>query len=242
MLTQINKFNSFIAHVSTSSGRGPCFLTHDQADRNTSICVAKAYIVEFSNKHAWQEATEKNINPQIFVPASDVRHRPLKTETSIEGKFVNKKKLKKGRVNVYETKHVGLGRQLEEAEAVTAKEVVFIDCSPLCGQELLEKNFPEVVLLSTVGVRKCWSCKGRNFKNEVLTPEDLVFCMQVLQIWRDPKTKEWHKHYGIVYFHWTMSCVQKHNKDMTIEDVTMAIDPFICWHPNTNASFAKKDC
>ena len=35
------------------------------------MCVVKAYVVELSNKHAQQEATEKNTNPQVFVPASD---------------------------------------------------------------------------------------------------------------------------------------------------------------------------
>ena len=41
MLTQINEFHSFIVQASTSSGRGPCSLAHDRADRNTQICAVK---------------------------------------------------------------------------------------------------------------------------------------------------------------------------------------------------------
>ena len=49
---------------------------------------------EFVNKHTWQEAAEEDKNPQVFVPASGVRHRLLKRK-STKGKFVNKTKLEK---------------------------------------------------------------------------------------------------------------------------------------------------
>ena len=55
--------------------------------------------------------------------------------------------------------HVGLGRKLKEAKAILAEEDVPIDCSPACSQELSEENFPEVVLLATLGIRKCHCCK-----------------------------------------------------------------------------------
>ena len=86
VLTQINVFNSFLAQVTSSSGKGPCFLTHDRANRATKICATKAYTAEFSNKCAHSEAIE-NTNPQVFVP--------VKTKTGIEGTFVQKKKKKK---------------------------------------------------------------------------------------------------------------------------------------------------
>ena len=58
-------------------------------------------MAEFTNKCTQQEATEENNNPQVCVPASGVRHRPLKRK-SIEGTFVNKK-IEKRRTNVYKT-------------------------------------------------------------------------------------------------------------------------------------------
>ena len=64
------------------------------------------------------------------------------------------------RANVYETMYVGLRRQYKEAKAILAEEDVPIAFSPLCSQELPEENFPEVVLLVALGVRKCHSCKG----------------------------------------------------------------------------------
>ena len=147
MVTQNNEFHSFIAQASSSSGRGPCSLPHDREDRNTQIRVVKDYAVEFSNRHAWHAATKENTNPQVFVPASGVRHRLLKTKTGMEGKFLNKKKMKKERANVYKTMHIGLGRQSKEAKG--------------CSQELPDENLPEVVLLAALGVRKCQGCKGK---------------------------------------------------------------------------------
>ena len=149
MLTQIHVLNSFLTQVTSSSGKGPCSLTHERANRATQICTAKAYVAEFSNKCACCESLEKNANPQVFVPSGGERHRPVKTKTDIEGTFVwKKKKQKKAAVN--KNMHVGLGRQLKEAKAILAEEDVPIDCSLPCTQELPEENFPEVVLLAAL--------------------------------------------------------------------------------------------
>ena len=70
-----------------------------------------------------------------------------------------KKKQKKAALN--KNMHVGLGRQLKEAKAILTEEDLPIDCSPPCTQELPEENFPEVVLLATLGIRKCHGCKSK---------------------------------------------------------------------------------
>ena len=67
---------------------------------------------------------------------------------------MQKKKQKKAAVN--KIMHVGLGRQLKEAEAILAEEDVQIDCYPPCTQELPEGNFPEVVMLAV------WVMAGRD--------------------------------------------------------------------------------
>ena len=104
MLAQIEEFKSFIAQGTTPSGRGPSSLTCDRADRGTQIHATKAYVTEFTNKHTWHEVAKENKNPQVFVLASSVRYMLLKRK-SIEGTFVNKKELKKGRANVHKTMH-----------------------------------------------------------------------------------------------------------------------------------------
>ena len=76
--------------------------------------------------------------------------------------------------------HVGLGRQLKEAKAILAEEDVPIDCCPPCTQELPKENFPEVVLLATLGVRKCCGCKGQIMK-KMASPPNSFFCMQALE-------------------------------------------------------------
>ena len=88
MLTQIHEFKSLLTQMTSSSGKGPCFLICERANRATQICTAKAYAAEFSNKHANCEALEKNANPQVFVPLGGARHRPMKTKKGIEGTFV----------------------------------------------------------------------------------------------------------------------------------------------------------
>ena len=88
MLTQIHEFKSFLTLMTSSSGKAPCSLTHERANRTTQICTAKDYSAEFTNKHAHCEALEENVNPEVFVPSGGARHMPLKTKTGIEGTFV----------------------------------------------------------------------------------------------------------------------------------------------------------
>ena len=79
MLTQTHEFKSFLTQQTSSSGKGPCSLTHERANRATQICTAKAYSTDFSNKNAQSPALEENKNPQVFVPFGGVRHRPVRT-------------------------------------------------------------------------------------------------------------------------------------------------------------------
>ena len=101
------------------------------------------------------------------------------TIAGIEGTFLEKKQ-KKTVLNVNTNMHVGLGRQLKEAEATLAEEDVPIDCSPPYTQEQPKENFLEV-LLATLGVRKCHGCKGQIIRKNCQLLKDLVFHMQVLQ-------------------------------------------------------------
>ena len=160
MLTQIKELKSFVAQVATLSGKGTSSMTHERADR-TQICATKAYAVEFANKQANQEVSEESNNPQVFVPSSGVWDRPFKRK-NIEGTFVNKEKSKKGRSKIYRNMHLGLGRQLQEASSIIAKENADspINCSSPCAQEPPEEDFPEVVLLAGLDWRKCHGCKG----------------------------------------------------------------------------------
>ena len=95
MLTQILKVKSFLMQQTASSSRGPCSLSHDRADIEIQIHVARVYAAQFNNNEAHSVALQENTNPQIFIPSSGARHRPVKTKTSIQGEYVQKKKQKK---------------------------------------------------------------------------------------------------------------------------------------------------
>ena len=121
-------------------------------------------------------ALHENTNPQIFIPSSGARHRPVKTKTSIQGEYVQKKKQKK--TTVKKTSRIGLAHQITVAEAIlTEKE---INCSPPCSQGPPKDNVPEVVLMAALGIRRCDGCKGEILKQNGQPLKDLVFQMQAL--------------------------------------------------------------
>ena len=127
-------------------------MSHERANRATQISAAKAYNTEFSNKDAHSAALEENANPQVFVPFGGARHRPTKTKTGIEGTFVQKKKQKKSSVN--KNIHIGLGRQLKEAEAILAEEDVPIDCSSSLFSGTPSGKFPRGCFCCCFGCKK----------------------------------------------------------------------------------------
>ena len=180
MLTQIHEVKSFLMWLTASSGRGPCSLSCERADIETLICAARAYATKFNNNKAHSAALQENTNPQIFIPSSGARHRPVKTKTSMQGKYVQKMKQKK--TTVKKTSHIGLAHQITVAEAILAEKE--INCSPPCFQGPPRDNVPEVVLMAALGIRRCHGCKGEILKKNCQPPKDLVFWLQALQIWR----------------------------------------------------------
>ena len=91
--------------------------------------------------------------------------------------------------------------------------------------DLPEENFPEVVLLAVLSVRKC-----QGSRREFLS--DFFACRHCK--YEGPKIKRIVPTLGQHLFYLTMLCVQKHNKekDMTIKDVTMATDTFTLLMPD----------
>ena len=175
MLTQIHEVKAFLSQQTVSSGRGPCSQSHGRADIEIQMRAARAYAAEFNNK-AHSVALHENTNPDIFIPSSGARHRPVKTKTSIQGEYVWKKKQKK--TTVKKTSHISLAHQITLAEGILTEEE--INCSPPCSQEPHEDNVPEVVLMAALGIRRCHGCQGEILKQNCQPPKDLVFRMQAI--------------------------------------------------------------
>ena len=106
MLTQIHEVKAFLSQQTASSGRGPCSQSCGRANIEIQMCAARAYAAEFNNNEAHSMALHENTNPDIFIPSSGARHRPVKTKTSIQGEYVWKKKQKK--TTVKKTSHISL--------------------------------------------------------------------------------------------------------------------------------------
>ena len=126
--------------------------------------------------------------------------------------------------NCQKTSHIGLACQITVAEAILAEKE--INCSPPCSQGPPKDNVPEIVLLAALGIRRCHGCRGEILKQYCQLPKDLVFQLQALWIWRTKGWQDCQQHYGNVYFHLKISCLQLHNNELTIENITMAADTF----------------
>ena len=224
LLTQSHEVKSFLTQQTASSGRGPCSLSRGRADIEMQMHAARSYAVEFNNDEACSMAVHENTNPEIFILSSGARHRPVKPKTSIQGKYLQKKK-KQRKTTVKKTSHISLAHQITVAEGIlTEKE---INCSPPCSQEPHEDNVPEVVLMAALGIRRCHGCRGGEIlKQNCQPPKDLVFRMQALRIWRTKGHQDWQQFYGNVYFHLKISCLRLHTSQLSIENIMMAADTF----------------
>ena len=75
--------------------------------------------------------------------------------------------------------------------------------------------------MAGLGIRRCHGCRGEILKQHCQPPKDLVFRRQALRIWRPKGCQEWQQCYRNVYFHLKISCLQLHNRQLSIENVTM---------------------
>ena len=139
MLSQIHEVKSFLTQQTASSGRGPCSVSHERVIIETQIHAARVHATKFNNNKAHSAALQENTSPQIFIPSSGARHRPVKTNTSVQGKYV-KKETKEN--NCQKTSHIGLAHQITVAEAILAEKE--INCLPSCSQGPPEDNVPEL--------------------------------------------------------------------------------------------------
>ena len=81
--------------------------------------VARPYAAEFNNNEARSMALHENTNAEIFIPSSGARQRPVKTKTSIQGEYVQKR----NKESCPKTSHIGLAQQITLAEGIlTEKE------------------------------------------------------------------------------------------------------------------------
>ena len=176
MITQINELQAFLAQQTASSGRGPCSQSCGRANIEIQMCVARTYAAEINNKEARSAALHESTNPDIFIPSSGARHRPVKTKTSIQGEYIRTKKQKK--TTVKKTSHISLVHQITLVEGILTEEE--INSSPPCSQEPHKDNVPEVVLMAGLGIRRCFGCRGEILKQHCQPPKDLVFRMQAL--------------------------------------------------------------
>ena len=228
MITQIQELEAFLSQQTASSSRGPCSQSHGRADIDIQMCAARAYVAEFNNKEAHSATLQESTNPDIFIPSSGARHRPVKTKTSIQGEYIRTKKQKK--TTIKKPSHISLAHQITVVEGILTEEE--INSSPPCSQEPHKDNVPEVVLMAGLGIRRCHGCMGDILKQHCQLPKDLVFRMQALRIWRLKGCQEWQQCYGNVYFHLKISCLQLHNRQLSIENVTMAAETFALLLPD----------
>ena len=91
MLIQIQELKAFLSQQTASNGRSPCSQNHGRANIEIQMRVARAYVAEFNNNEARSAALHENTNPDIFIPSSGARHRPVKTKTGIQGEYVQTK-------------------------------------------------------------------------------------------------------------------------------------------------------
>ena len=131
MITQIHELQAFLSQQTASSGRGPCSQSRGRADIEIQMHAARAYAAEFNNNEARSAALHENTNPDIFIPSSGARHRPVKTKTSIQGEYIQTKKQKK--TTIKKNSHISLVHQISLAEGIVIEEE--INSSPPCSQE-----------------------------------------------------------------------------------------------------------
>ena len=117
----------------------------------------------------------------------------------------------KGKNKANRNFHVGFGRQLQEAQHILDdNDDTQIESSSYCGQGYPAENGPDLSYLAGLGIRKSHGCQEDIVCSMYPPPKGFAFHMKALKIWKDQITHEWWQLCGNVYFHFNMTCIQKH--------------------------------
>lgn len=243
MIMQVSDMKNFFLQLGTSTGKGPTALQKAWMSRKAQVKLAQEWVEELNNEEALQQEQEEAVNPKLFVPSGNCKHRPSK-RNSVEGKLQQPckppaRKRKKEYIpgipgklemiqnvlndaSVMEGDHLQIDNPCQECQAGDVsrfpRDVI---------QYSAKRNKPQVVLFLGLNISRCRGCLHKIDRKLYPAPTDLVFRMEALRKFKCPKTGTLKQQWSNVYFHLDVCCLQQVAENIQLKDIMIADDTLV---------------
>ena len=85
---------------------------------------------------------------------------------------------------------------------------------------------PPLITQAFLTISVCHGCPRAINSQDISPPSDLLFKIKAVRPYMDPRTRYWVDRVANVYFHLSMTCLQKFDPTLKLEDLTMTNEMF----------------
>lgn len=247
MIMQISDLENFFNQTGTVCGKGPTALQKSAMARNEQLHLAKEFGSEFLSQTGLQEEREEMLSGCRFIPSASSSHKP-KRKQSLEGKKVSQAKKPKKQRTKGKKAVVGVDRQLQIARDVLLDSSISVvnngvhpcvDCAenkPVYIEEANrynpKSNNPHIALFLGLNISKCKGCSHKIDRSIYPAPMDVCLRMQGVRRYKDARLGIVKSHWGNIYFHLDLTCLEHHHPDIKMEHITIAKDTLVLLTPD----------
>ena len=239
MLQQEADYIRFREGQHFSRGRGPTDVQRASKEKRFQIEQGRAFGEILANHAALEMQRASEADPPYFMPSRGSKHKPGKRTKTVEGKSVRRRSAPPPTLNALLDKLTAVkkgGTQGNVSQEATVPQDEHAGAVVLgSGPEprpvrpiKSTESFPNPPLITQafLTISVCHGCPKAINSQGVGPPNDLLFKLKAVRPYMEPRTRYWIDRVANVYFHLNMTCLQKFDPTLKLEDITMTNEMF----------------
>ena len=245
MLNQESDLKRFNDGQNFQRGYAPNDIQRATKEKRRQMEHGRSFAQLLENQAALQMQMDYENDPEYFIPNKRAKHKPSK-KGNLEGKNFKRKSsaataprpetLNEILEKLIRARSIDNGEAPPTAEPPQQEESGFPVLSsgpePRPVKHIRStKDFPNPPTITQANVcfniSKCQGCPQKIDIQNMKAPQDLLFKIQAIRPYLDKHTNIWKDKIANAYCHLSQDCLQKHNPDARMEDITITDELFL---------------
>ena len=238
MLQQESDYLRFREGQYFSRGRGPTDVQRASKEKRFQMEQGRAFGEMLANHAALEMQRAAEADPPYFMPSRGSKHKPGKKSQTVEGRSMGRKSVpptlnalldklntvKKGGTQASAGEEANGQNDLQSGEIVLGSGPEPRPVRPIKSTEAFPN--PPLITQAFLTISICHGCPRAINSQDISPPSDLLFKIKAVRPYMDPRTRCWVDRVANVYFHLSMTCLQKFDPTLKLEDLTMTNEMF----------------
>ena len=192
-----------------------------------------------ANHAAMEMQRAADADPPYFMPTRGSKHKPGKKSKTVEDRLLGRKSappptlnalldklntVRKGGITT-STGEEDISQQDDQSgEVVLGRGPEPRPVRPIKSTDSFPN--PPLITQAFLTISVCHGCPRAINSQDISPPNDLLFKLRAVRPYMDPRTRIWVDRVANVYFHLSMTCLQKFDPTLKLEDLTMTNEMF----------------